>query len=58
MPQGGHLHHYGYYRTNKICDPLCEIQAKISKFNNEITSIKVEFQPLISMFDMALLSQF
>ncbi len=30
------------------CDPLCEIQAKVSK-SNETTSIKVGFQPLISL---------
>ncbi len=41
-----------------ICDPLCEIQAKVSKSCNEITSIKVWFQPLISIFDMTLLSQY
>ncbi len=40
------------------CDPLCEIQAKVSKSNYEITSIKIWFQPLISLisiFDMILL---
>ncbi len=26
-----------------ICDPLCEVQAKVSKSNYEITSIKVTF---------------
>ncbi len=31
------------------CDPLCEIQAKVSKSNYEITSIKVGFQPFISL---------
>ncbi len=31
------------------CDPLCEIQAKVSKSNFEITSIKVGFQTLISL---------
>ncbi len=31
------------------CEPLCEIQAKVSKYNNEITSIKVWFLPLISI---------
>ncbi len=40
------------------CDPLCENQAKVSKSNYEITSIKVWFQPLIPVFDMALLSHF
>ncbi len=30
-----------------ICDPLCEIHAKVSKSNYEITSIKVWFLPLI-----------
>ncbi len=32
-----------------FCDPLCEIQAKVSKSNYEITSIKVLFQPLIEL---------
>ncbi len=32
-----------------ICDPLCEMQAKVSKSDYEITSIKVGFQPLISL---------
>ncbi len=32
-----------------ICDPLCEIQAKVSKLNYEITSIKVKFLPSISL---------
>ncbi len=32
-----------------ICDPLCEIQAKVSKSNYEITIIKVWFLPLISL---------
>ncbi len=31
------------------CDPLCEMQAKVSKSDYEITSIKVGFQPLISL---------
>ncbi len=39
-------------------DPLCETQAKVSKSNDEITSIKVGFLPLISIFVMALLSQY
>ncbi len=29
------------------CDPLCEIQAKVSKYNYEITSIKFRFLLLI-----------
>ncbi len=29
------------YNYMYICDPLCEIQAKVSKSNYEITSIKV-----------------
>ncbi len=41
-----------------ICDPLCEIQAKVSKSNYEITSINVWFLPLISIFDMTLLGQY
>ncbi len=28
-------------KYESICDPLCEIQAKVSKYNYEITSIKV-----------------
>ncbi len=32
------------------CDPLCEIHANVSKSNYEITSIKVVFQPLISLW--------
>ncbi len=39
-----------------ICDPLCEIQAKVSKSNYEKTSIKVWFLRLISKFDMTLLN--
>ncbi len=31
------------------CDPLCEIQTKVSKSNYEITSIKVWFLPFISL---------
>ncbi len=41
-----------------MCDPLCEIQAKVSNSNYEITSIEVWFQTLISVYDMALLSQY
>ncbi len=45
-----------------ICDPLCEIQAKASKSNYEITSIKVFISTInftiISIFDMTLLSQY
>ncbi len=37
----------------KNCDPLCETQTKVSK----ITSIKVWFLPIISIFDMTLCSQ-
>ncbi len=33
-----------------ICGPLCEIQAKVSKSNYEITSIKVLFLPSISLY--------
>ncbi len=36
------------YILTYICDPLCETQAKVSKYNNEI-SIKVWFLPLISL---------
>ncbi len=36
------------------CDPLCEIQAKVSKSNYEITSIKVWFQLLISLWFQSL----
>ncbi len=32
------------------CDPLCEIQAKVSKPNYEITSIQVWFIPLILLW--------
>ncbi len=32
-----------------MCGPLCEIQAKVSKSNYEIASIKVWFLPLISL---------
>ncbi len=35
-------------------DPLCEIQAKVSKSNYEITSIKIGFQPLISLLFQSL----
>ncbi len=31
------------------CDPLFEIQGKVSKFNYEITSIKVWFLPIIPL---------
>ncbi len=31
------------------CDPLCEIQAKVSNSNYETMSIKVRFLPLISL---------
>ncbi len=45
-----------------ICDPLCEIQAKVSKSSYEITSIKVLISTInftiISIFDMTLLSQY
>ncbi len=37
------------YILTYICDPLCETQAKVSKYNNEITNIKVWFLPLISL---------
>ncbi len=36
-------------RVTYICDPLCEIQTKVSESNYEITSIKVRFLPLISL---------
>ncbi len=36
------------------CDPVCEIQAQVSKSNYEITSIKVWFQPLISLWFQSL----
>ncbi len=51
-----HLMLYTIY-TN-ICDPLCEIQAKVSKSNYEKTSVRLWFLPLISNFDMTLLSQY
>ncbi len=37
-----------------ICDPVCEIQAKVWKSNYEITRIKVWFQPLISLWVQSL----
>ncbi len=45
--------------SNK-CDPLCEIQAKVSKSNYEITSFKVSTInfTIIKNFDMTLLSQY
>ncbi len=33
----------GFVVQGHICDPLCEIQAKVSKSNYEITSIKFDF---------------
>ncbi len=36
------------------CEPLCEIQAEVSKPNYEKTSIKVWFLPLISLWFQSL----
>ncbi len=41
-------------RQHYMCDPLCEIQAKVSKSNYEIIRIKVWFQPFISLWFQSL----
>ncbi len=40
---------YQLYFRPEYGDPLCEIQAKVSKYNYEKTSIKVRFLPLIKL---------
>ncbi len=50
------------YTNDKLttCDPLCEIQAKVSKSNYEQASklISTINFTIISIFDMTLLSQY
>jgi len=38
-----------HFQHQNNCDPLCEIQAKVSKSNYEKTSINILFIPLIPL---------
>ncbi len=48
----------GNLKMVNICDPLCEIQAKVSKSNYEkVWFLTINFT-VISIFDMTFLSQY